>query len=65
MKLNNQLENINKKEQNILIELIEDKIEDRERALSLCEGLESERYIRNIKIELVNLNRLLTKIKNI
>lgn len=65
MVINNQLENINKEEQNILIELIENKIEDRERALSLCEGLESERYIRNIKIELVNLNRLLIKIKNI
>ena len=54
---------LNETERELLVWILEDKIYEMERDLSLCEGLESERYIANIKININKLRNILNKIK--
>lgn len=49
-------------EKEILIDLLENKIWNKEQDLYFCEGLESKRYITKIKTDIIVLNRILNKI---
>lgn len=55
---------LNNEEQDILVELLENKIKEKSRTLELCSDLVFSRRVVNIKDDIAKLKNLLSKVKS-